>query len=178
MKKDHEDFIRRQTAKSNSIAKHPSLLGKIIRILGEKLFFTNEGDLPLIAPDPEAKIKYNHIKRFRYLFEDLRVYQGKLNKIYEEIEIEGAPTKDVLLFNIHALYLKEKSKYNSLEAIRANSDAIIEGIINVLYSRVDSGLAEDNALNEETIENGINIILVDAFMRCKILEEPINDPES
>lgn len=177
MKRDHEDFIREQTVKSNSIAKHPSLLGKVVKILGKERFFTEDGDLKLIAPDPEAKIAYNSIVRFRYLIEGLRIYQGKLNKIYEEIEKEGTSTKDVLLLNIHSIYLKEKSKYRGLQAIKANSDTIIEEIFNVLSARVDTQLGVDYALSEEIIENAINIILVDAFLRCKILEEPINDPE-
>ena len=55
---------------------------------------------------------------------------------------------------------------DELEVIRKNSDNIIKNIENILFESVE--LDDDSIL-------AIPIIMVDAFMRCKILEEPIND---
>jgi len=58
---------------------------------------------------------------------------------------------------------------NPMEVISANADNIIEDVENELLKLVE----KDEAFHREDIFFGIPIIMVDAFMRCKILEEPL-----
>lgn len=121
----------------------------------------------------EEKINYNEIKRNRYLINDYKVFYTKVNSVYRELESQGSFKRDKLLRNIYRLYLKTKGKYTEksvtpIDDIRKNSDNIIEDIENELLELVKL----DGDFYHEDIIYGVSIIMVDAFMRCKILEEP------
>ncbi len=54
--------------------------------------------------------------------------------------------------------------------LRHHADDIVEDIENVLLERIEKNVN----LYHEDISFGVSIIMVDAFMRCKILENPNN----
>ena len=54
--------------------------------------------------------------------------------------------------------------------VAQNADNILNDVSKELYQQLDN-----SNLLEEDISRGVNLILVDAFIRCKILEEPIGD---
>lgn len=121
----------------------------------------------------EDKISYNAIKRNKPLIDEYKVFYSRLNELYAELEIQGSFKKDKLLRNIKEIYLRYKGKYvedsaNVMDLVRANADNIIEDIEQELMSLIE----RDSQRLEEDITFGVSIIMVDAFMRCKILEEP------
>ena len=81
--------------------------------------------------------------------------------------------KKRLLQNIRSIYLKIKGIYikdqieNDLEIIKINSDNIFEDVYIELLKRM-----EGSPYWEEDLIFSIHLIMVDAFIRCKILEEP------
>lgn len=174
MKRKHEIAIAKKISEQNVLSKYPSALNLVINSLGKHFINDPEPDEVWIAPSPEEKIKYNHLKDYQYVIKEHSVYQGKLNKIYDEIEKQGSVKKEVVLKNIRLLYLKEKGKYDgNLEAIRANADSIFERIQRKLWDQANEEMNEiDEKVFSEAIDTAITIILTDAFMRCEILEEP------
>ncbi|TNE68187.1 HNH endonuclease [bacterium] len=171
MKREHESKILQLLSGQNLIAKNPSLLNMVVNKLGNNLFTTEELIDPENAPDPENKIEYNNVVRYKPVMEEYKVYHGKLNKIYEEIEKQGSTKKEFVLRNINSIYLKEKGKFNSFEEIKQNADNIIENVENELWELVVNNEGVEK-LPIEAIKISILIVLVDAFMRCDILEEP------
>jgi len=162
MKRKHEAKM----LKPSELQKNPSALNDIIKLIGNKLFDTQVCDVQT-APNPQEKIQYNNVIRYKPIIEEYKVYQGKLNKLYEEIENAGSTRKEFLLLNIKNIYLKEKVEYNTIDKIRENADNIIDGIKDKLWE-----LVENTDLDREIIEVALTILIVDAFMRCNILEEP------
>jgi hypothetical protein len=174
MKRVHEENMAEMLENKASISSYPSVLGIIINNIGSSLIIDEENNGVKIAPDTEDKILYNNIKRHRAIIEEYSVYQGKLNAIYEEIEKQGSHKKAILLQNIRTLYLAEKGIYgSSIDEIRQNADLIIDNINNEIWKILETSNNLDNNLPIEIINIGIKIVMVDAFMRCKILEEPI-----
>ena len=172
MKRAHEIAIAKKISEQNVLSKYPSALNLVINSLAKNFTNDPEPDEELNVPSPEEKIKFNNIKKYQYIIESYRVYQGKLNKIYEEIEKQGSSKKDLVIKNIKKLYLKEKGKYDgSLEKIRANADRIIECVENELWKLANEQIDEE--VPREAIDMSISVILTDAFMRCDILERPI-----
>ncbi len=170
MKRDHERKVReRSMITQNLVSRNPSILTQVINTLGSQLLDSSVSEDPENAPNTEEKIKYNNIIEYRLIIENYRIYQGKLAKIYQEIENQGSTKKEFLLKNINILYLKEKGKYPNLNQIRSNADLIFENIKSKLWDKIQ-GL--DKEIPVEAIEMSILIIMVDAFMRCEILEEP------
>ncbi|MDR1884173.1 MAG: hypothetical protein LBR26_15540 [Prevotella sp.] len=117
------------------------------------------------------------MERFFYLckqkiFKIFQGYYGKINSLYGELESQGSFKKEKLLRNIRTVYLKTKGKYTQgvsdpTPIIQEKADDIIEDIENGFIS-----LVADANKYQEDISFGISVVLVDAFMRCKILEEP------
>ncbi|HBG28851.1 MAG: hypothetical protein A2Y10_03715 [Planctomycetes bacterium GWF2_41_51] len=121
----------------------------------------------------EQKITYNSIKRNKALIDEYMVFYDKVNSLYDEMEKQGSFKKEKLLRNIKKIYLKIKGNYvgdssKPIEIIRENADNIIEDIENTLLKLVNN----NGGRYYEDITFGISVIMVDAFMRCKILEEP------
>lgn len=167
-KRSHES---KRLEKLNS---NPSLLKIAINAIAEANFETSEAiDSSSLNPFKiDQKLEYNLIKRNRYLIEEYKIYYTKISALYQELDAQGSFKKDKLLRNIRKLYLKTKGKYvndakDIMAAIRENSDSIIEDIEEELLKSCESS----NQFSED-VAFAISIVLVDAFMRCKILEEP------
>jgi hypothetical protein len=168
-KKDHESKMLFK------LASNPSLLKNAINAISQ-LDFNDDDSISLGTLVPfaiEDKIKFNSIKRNKTLIEEYKIFYTKINNLYEELENDGSFKKDKLLRYIKQIYLEVKGKYigdsnNPVEIIQNNSDNIIEDIQEILFN----ALSKEKDLTSEDIEFGISIIMVDSFMRCKILEEP------
>lgn len=119
----------------------------------------------------ENKINHNGITENRYLIEEYKIYYGKIDSLYNELERSGSFKKEKLLRIIRNTYLKLKGKYvtdinNELNIIKEHSDDIINDIQEFLFEEIEkTNITEDAII-------AIPIIMVDAFMRCKILEKP------
>lgn len=121
----------------------------------------------------DDKISYNAIKRNKILIDEYKVFFTKINALYNELESQGSIKKEKLLRNIKHLYLKIKGKYvgnapNAIEIIQINADNIIEDMEDYLIELFDKDLEP----NKDDISFAVSVVMVDGFMRCKILEEP------
>ena len=171
MKQEHEDKIRKLLSEKDVLNKHSSALNYVINIVGKTIFETEQNTEPQSAPNSDEKITYNNVVRYKPIIQIYSAYQGKLNKIYEEIEKQGSFKKDNLLRNINLLYLKEKGKYQTIDTVRQNADNIIGNIENEMWNIINNS-SNEVKLDYETISMSVLVVLVDAFMRCNILEEP------
>jgi hypothetical protein len=172
MKRNHEDKILQLISRSNILAQNPSALNIVIGFVGKRIFEITDIEEPINAPNTDYKITYNNVIRFKHIIEEYAVFQGKLNTIYKEIEKEGSTKKEFVLQNIKTIYLKEKGKYKDIYDIRAHADIIIENVEKELWKIIDNTNNPISNLPIEAIEISLLVILVDAFMRCNILEEP------
>lgn len=123
------------------------------------------------AFDPDEKIEYNSLKRNRNLIEEYKVFFPKINAIYEELEAQGSFKKEKLLKNIKMVYTRVKGSFilerdNELEIIQKNADDIFEAVEEKISDMIDKSTSSEDTFF------AVPIILVDAFLRCKILENP------
>lgn len=167
MKSDHESALLHQKIKSN-----PSMLKNTINAIASMDFDDLSIEEGLVPFDPKVKITHNSVRRHAALIHEYKVYHKKLNSLYDELESQGSLKKEKILKNIKLIYVKVKGSYildsdNIINSIRENSDNIIDDVYNELYLKL-----EGSGLWDEDVIFGINLVLVDAFMRCKILEEP------
>jgi hypothetical protein len=172
MKRNHEEDVKNQVSRKNVLSKNPSILSLLINQIGSSLVDGFFDDVTKNAPNTNDKITFNNINRYKPIIEEYSAYQGKLNGIYEEIEKQGSSKKSFLLQNLRSFYLKEKGKYSDIESIKKNADNILESIENEIWKMLESSQNISLDLPIEAIKIGIQIVMVDAFMRCKILEEP------
>lgn len=167
MKKDHESQYLNERIKKN-----PSMLKNTIAALST-VDLTKYPEVPVLnIVDPKEKIEFNRMKKKASLVREYSIYHTKLNALYTELENQGSIVKEKLLRTIKLTYETVKSTFvgesvDSLKMVRENSDAIFNEVYNTLYKKL-----EDSKYWDEDIVLGLNIVIIDAFIRCKILEEP------
>ena len=166
-KQEHEDKMR------DVFNKNPSLLRQAIYALFEA-DFPERDHIPsgtLASFEIEAKIKYNAIKGRRIRIREYSAYFAKIDGIYRKLEEDGASFKtQKLLHNIRDTYLRVKELLvgdtdNEMDIIRENADYIFDAVEDRLLESI-------NDPNLFEYKYAISIIMVDAFMRCEILENP------
>jgi len=166
-KRNHEDRCRQRKLINN-----PKLVNQTINAIAS-IDIENETDSSSLNTfEIIKKIEYNSVKEYKYIIEEYNKYYGKLNSLYSELERQGSFKKEKLLKVIRNLYLRIKGEIvggeeNEFELIQQNADRILKEVEEKLWELIDK-----NQSNEDDIFIAIPIIVVDAFMRCKILEEP------
>lgn len=160
-KKNHESIYLHEQLRNTS------LLTYAINAIADADFDNiNTDDSSLQSFDISGKIVYNNIKRNKSLIEEYSEYYGKINSLYGELEEQGNGfKKEKLLRNIRTIYLKTKGKYTEdasepMIIIQAKADDILDDVESELLSLLKNS-------NEDNIF-AISIVMVDAFMRCKI----------
>jgi hypothetical protein len=171
-KSDHEKKIFELLSSKNLLSKHPLALNKIINLIGKKMGDVFDSSEAINAPNPDIKISFNNVIRYETVIREFAPYQGKLNKIYEEIEKEGSTKKELVLYNIKGIYINVKKDYHNIDDIRKNADIIFDKVIEKIWDNIDKAPNRLDEFDQETIDFSLMIIIVDAFMRCNILEEP------
>lgn len=172
MKQGHTSKMLQASTDSGILSKNPAALVLVINQLGVTNTLTEIDEIEINSFDIQEKIDYNNITRYKPIIEEYKIYQGKLNTIFKEIEKDGSNKKDLLLQNIKSLYLREKGNYKSFEELKQNSDNIISAVERGLWKIIEKSNDLNTTIPLEAIEISVLVILVDAFMRCKILEEP------
>ena len=178
MKAEHEAMIQRRVSASKPLQKRPSLLADVVKRIGKINLQTETEEAAAGSSfDIEAKITHNHVIRYRPFLQEHAVYAGKLQNLYIEFEQAGNGRVEILLRNIASLYSLQKGKLlgadTSLANIQQNADALIEAVKNDLHDLMESSPNNDWAIPYEEVEFALSIVLVDAFMRCRILERPL-----
>lgn len=171
-KSDHEKRILELLSNKNLLSKHPLALNIVINSIAKNM--DEILDLPetINPPNPDTKISYNNVVRYEPIIREFAPYQGKLNKIYEEIEKEGSTKKELVLHKIKTTYYTVKKEYPKIQDVRKNADIIFDKVIEKISENIDKAPNNLAEIDQETMEFSLMIIIVDAFMRCNILEEP------
>ena len=157
---------------NEKISRNPSMLRNTVNAIANIDIEDNIEDENIDAFDISSKINYNSVKRYAPLIQEYKVYYYKINALYDELELQGSLKKSKVLSTIRSYYLKAKGEYvssteDAMEQVRKHADDIINHVLNNLC-----GELEGCELFEDDIMFGVELIMVDAFMRCKILEEP------
>lgn len=168
MKSEHEAQYALST-----LIRNPSMLQNAISAILTIQVDDNDEDESLSAFDPQTKIDYNKLRKNAPLIHRYKVYHEKINSLYDELETQGSMKKELLLSVIRNLYLEVRGNYvregeDLVQQVQNNADNIMDDVYDALYAKMES-----SGLWDEEIIIGIRMVVVDAFMRCKILEEPI-----
>lgn len=116
-----------------------------------------------IKYDVEKKIDFNHLEERRRLINDYKLYIGKLNAVYREFVDNGTDCEFIILQNLSDMYSRYLGQYES--------NALFDKIVDEARElALNSKSAED--ISVDRVNVCINVIVVDAFIRCRIFEDP------
>lgn len=158
------EFFKKELGNDIDIVKVDSNLATIINILAKEDLYIYIEAPEINAFEINKKIEYNDLMKVRDIIDDYKIYYKKLDEKYMEYDKQGA-NKSLSIFRIM------KSQYSRLlVAGKVSQDlffSIVDNIIDIIVK--SKNYIE---IPYEELEMCVHILVVDAFIRCKIFEKP------
>ncbi len=162
--KDFYEFIKKELGEEPALDKVDSNLSVILKILSEE-DLTDDIDTPEINSFAiDKKIEFNELSNIKEIIDEYKVYYSRLNDLYEEFDKQGANRSLSVLRTIKQYYIKQVSQgKKSVELFFSVVECVTEFVRNS-RNCPDIGFEE--------LEMCVYIVIVDAFIKCKIFKNP------
>lgn len=157
------EFIKDELGGEIDIMKLDSNLATIINILSLEKWDDSHIDDNSNSFEIERKIQFNELEDAREVIEEFCIYYKKVDEKYTEFDLLGANKSNSVLNSI-------KKEYRKLKKIEKKDDIFFNTIENIKEKVLQSNNLNNIPIDE--IELCIDILVVDAFIRCKIFENP------
>ncbi len=155
-------------------------LGKVVNILVKNIQYSGLKS-KILPPEPENKMTYNDLKKYKSTIRKYGEFGTKLEKIYSTLNDEKPNTQTRFYNNINDKYLLIKDDIISksidkniteIDIIRKNSDTIFDAVINEMRRDYINSNNFDKDIDNGELHTCLLVIAVDAFISCHILERP------
>ncbi|WP_378184154.1 ABC-three component system protein [Aquimarina sp. SS2-1] len=157
------EFIRNELGGEIDVVKLDSNLATIINILSLEKWDDSHFDDNSNSFEIERKIQFNELDEAKEVIEEFCIYYKKVDEKYTEFDLLGANKSNSVLNSI-------KKEYRKLKKIDNKDDIFFNTIENIKNKVLISNNLNNIPIDE--IELCIDILVVDAFIRCKIFENP------
>lgn len=107
---------------------------------------------------------FNKLVKWRRIIKEYVVYSSLVDEIYRQYDLLGANKSFAVLSALHDLYLNLALTYNG--------DSLFDKLLDEVYIMVDGDGTCNGYLTREELIIDIKIVLVDAFVKCRIFEKP------
>lgn len=135
----------------------------LIRLLSRENLTPPKLKSPVIPYDVEKKIRHNRLQAATSLIDEHKLHYPRLDEIYTEFDRQGSNRSQSVLGKIRA-------QYHETIRIQDPDDRFFQVVTSV------EKLAETSQpplqIPEEELRQCVEILVVDAFIRCKIFEKP------
>jgi len=156
-------FIKEELGGDIDVTKFDSNLASVINILSKERWDDANNHDSTNSFEVDRKIIFNELDRSRSIIEEYRVYYKKVDEKYSEFDQQGVNKSFSVLRSISKEYILLKRK--------GNPDEIFEEVIERTKNKVlESANFIEIPIDE--LELCVDILVVDAFIRCKIFENP------
>lgn len=161
--KEIYQFIKKELSDEVDIVKLDSNLATVINILAKEEWDNANKYDTTNSFEIERKITFNELISAKDIIKEYEIYYGRVDKKYFELDSLGYNKSNSVLATIKREYLKLKGKQNSDDIFFSIIEKIQEKILNS---------ANYVQIPIDELELCIDILVVDAFIRCKIFENP------
>ncbi|MBK7543170.1 MAG: SMEK domain-containing protein [Candidatus Competibacteraceae bacterium] len=159
-------FIKKELRTEKSLDNIDCNLTKVIKMISEINLDQSTVDPQIIPYDIEEKIQFNKLEIAECLINDYKIYYSRIEKIYFEFDSQGKNKSLSVLNSIRTIFLNIIVCNKDLSADQKFFSTIEKIIEKISESR------EYLSLPEEEIRLCVEILVVDAFIRCKIYKNP------
>lgn len=156
-------FIKKELGSDIDPVKLDSNLATIINILSKEQWDELDSTMDVNSFEIENKITFNDLKSKRYLIIEYSAYHPRVDKKYSEFDSRGVNKSISVLASIRRLYVDIKNKNDADTIFSLVIDGVKEKVLN-------SNNFQQIPIDE--LELCVDILVVDAFIRCKIFENP------
>jgi len=158
------DFIQRELRIAADPAKVESNLATIIKSMNAEDWNADAAKTEIIPYEIETKISYNQLDRARALIDEYRVHHHRLKKLYSEYDRLGSNKSLSVLNGIRREFIALGKALGP--------DDLFFGTITRVKACIQ-GSANHISMPEEELDLCVEILVVDAFIRCKIFRNPL-----
>jgi len=158
------EFLLKELKSEIDPQKIESNLTTIINLLSKEDWNTGASSYEKDPYDIEDKITYNQLDTAKIVIEDYKVHYSRVDSIYTAFDKQGANKSLSILDGIRAEYLAV-CKDNS-------PDQCFFLVIDNVVKKVRAS-ANYISMPDEELNLCVRILVVDAFIRCKIFKNPI-----
>lgn len=158
------EIIKKELGNEVNIVKIDSNLATIINILSLETLANVTEQPETNSFEIEKKIYYNDLKSVKMIIDDYKIYYQKLDEKYKEFDKQGANKSFAVLQTIRKQYIILKDEIEDKDVVFLK---IMDNIIDIVKS--SRNFVE---INYEELEMYVGILVVDAFVRCKIFKNP------
>ncbi|MBU4261087.1 MAG: SMEK domain-containing protein [Proteobacteria bacterium] len=141
-----------------------SNLAAIINILAKEDWNHNDPTVETIPFAIDHKIDHNKLDAARDIIDDYSAHHNRVARIYADYDREGNNKSLSVLAAIKRYYVTHRA--------RLSDDDLFFRIIECVTASVQEG-ANFAPIPAEELELCVNILVVDAFIRCKIFKNPV-----
>lgn len=159
------DFIRKELKSDIDLKKIDSDLVNLINILSRENLDETLYPVTVLPFEIQKKIDFNGLGAIKTIIKDNAIFSKKLNDKYEEFDRFGVNKS-------HAILNVMRTTYQKLVVQYEDTTELFYKIIETIVEKIKSEMSEDNSLSQEELELYVQIIVVDAFMKCKIFKNP------
>jgi|ERR1035437_453871 hypothetical protein len=159
------EFIKKELIAEVDPMKLESNLAAVINILSKEDWDKSDSTSEINSFEIDRKISHNKLNAAKVIIDDYIVHYGRVDKIYSEYDSLGNNKSKYVLSTIRQEYAKAKSSFND--------DQLFFEVISKVQTKVLNS-SNYTSIPFDELELCINILVVDAFIRCKIFENPNN----
>jgi len=156
-------FIKNELGSEVDVVKLDSNLAMIINILAKEDWNDDCQSEPIHKFEIDRKISHNQLSKAKDLIEEYSLYHGKVDSKYSEFDSLGSNKSNSVLAKVKREYVKAKGV--------GSSDDVFFSVIEVLKEKIIES-ANYLQIPIDELELCVDILIVDAFIRCKIMENP------
>jgi len=159
------EFIKKELVPEIDPMKLETNLATVINILSKENWDKTEPVAEINSFEIDRKISYNNLNAAKVIIADYAVHYGRVDKIYTEFDSQGSNKSSSVLSTIRQDYAKVKSNLTDDQLFFEVISKVEEKILNS---------SNYSSIPFDELELCVNILVVDAFIRCKIFENPNN----
>ncbi len=163
----------------NRIAKNPTYLAEVVNAVSKLPLEDSLDESKILAFEIENKIVHNNVVVYKRIVEDYAFYSNLINGVYNTISEVNPYCRDKIMRIVNKRYLdaknylvRDNTDMEEIESIRSNSDDIIAKVLRELQELLYNSTNLNEKIPIEDLEMALEIVVGDAFVNCKILENP------
>ncbi|MDR1880733.1 MAG: SMEK domain-containing protein [Tannerellaceae bacterium] len=157
------ELIKSELGREADTLRLESNLSSVIHILSKENLASIDSNMNINSFEIERKIDFNSLHTSKEIIDDYKLYHHIVDKIYSEFDKYGCNKSISVLHSIKSEYVKNLSGLSG--------DVLFNLMISTISERILHRSNLDKIPQEE-IEMCVGILVVDAFIRCKIFKNP------
>lgn len=163
--KEIYQFIKKELGGDVDVVKLDSNLATVINILSKEKWNQSNQANTINSFEIDRKITHNQLNKSKYIIEDYIAYHHKVDSKYSEFDSMGSNKSTSVLAKIRREYIQLKDTLNPDDLFFKITKNIAE---------IVTRSANFTEIPFDELELCVDILVVDAFIRCKIFENPKN----